>query len=227
MFNLEQAIAKWRQQMLSGGIDSPEVLNELESHLRDDVAHEVQTGVSLETAFITSADRIGPAPVLKNEFKKIGGLRSARMRAKGAFLVLAGIPGPYQSSIMNTSYPNLEPRWATYLKAVAFLLPAACIWLFSAVFLMPKLQQICYEAGASHFAFKEIVIFLMNHNFAIAAAIVGMLLFLEWRSDKWPRYRRAVVGVGVVALNAVVLIGITMMVITALVVMPALLNHAR
>ena len=38
MFNLEQAISDWRRQMVACGFDSVDVLQELESHLRDHIA---------------------------------------------------------------------------------------------------------------------------------------------------------------------------------------------
>jgi hypothetical protein len=37
MFNLEQAISEWRRQMIAVGIKTPVPLEELESHLREDV----------------------------------------------------------------------------------------------------------------------------------------------------------------------------------------------
>ena len=37
MFNLEQAIAEWRQQMLATGIQTPVPLEELEIHLREEI----------------------------------------------------------------------------------------------------------------------------------------------------------------------------------------------
>ena len=37
MFDLEQAIAEWRKQMLAAGIKAPVPLDELESHLREEV----------------------------------------------------------------------------------------------------------------------------------------------------------------------------------------------
>ena len=37
MFNLDQSITEWRRQMLAAGIKTPALLDELESHLRDDV----------------------------------------------------------------------------------------------------------------------------------------------------------------------------------------------
>jgi hypothetical protein len=37
MFNLDQAIEQWRRQLAVSGIRSLETLDELESHLREDV----------------------------------------------------------------------------------------------------------------------------------------------------------------------------------------------
>ncbi|MGA9452679.1 MAG: permease prefix domain 1-containing protein [Verrucomicrobiia bacterium] len=72
MFDLERSIAEWRRQMLAAGIKTPVPLEELESHLREDIAQQMQSGLSAQQAFDTAAKRIGHAPVLKREFKKIG-----------------------------------------------------------------------------------------------------------------------------------------------------------
>ena len=37
MFNLETAVAEWRQELLAAGIKAPEPLEELESHLREEI----------------------------------------------------------------------------------------------------------------------------------------------------------------------------------------------
>jgi len=70
MFNLEQALAAWRRQMAAGGITSAEVLDELESHLRDDVEEQVRAGADAQAAFVSAVLRIGPAAALKKEFTK-------------------------------------------------------------------------------------------------------------------------------------------------------------
>ena len=44
MFNLEQEITKWRQQLAAGGIKGREALDELESHLREDVEKQMDSG---------------------------------------------------------------------------------------------------------------------------------------------------------------------------------------
>ena len=48
MFDLEQSIAEWRQQMIAAGINSTEALDEMECHLREDVERQAQSGASEE-----------------------------------------------------------------------------------------------------------------------------------------------------------------------------------
>ena len=71
MFNLEKSIAEWRRQMIAGGIKSPHVLDELESHLREDVEQRVRSGVPAHRAFEEAVHQIGNADALKLEFAKV------------------------------------------------------------------------------------------------------------------------------------------------------------
>jgi hypothetical protein len=73
MFHLEQSIAAWRKQMLAAGIKSPVPLEELESHLRDEIEQQVKSGMNKQTAFDISVRQIGQPKVLKDEFKKSEG----------------------------------------------------------------------------------------------------------------------------------------------------------
>jgi hypothetical protein len=73
MFKLEQSIAEWRRHMRATGIQSPEPLEELESHLREEVRLQVQSGTTEQTAFETAVARVGAANVLKAEFTKAAG----------------------------------------------------------------------------------------------------------------------------------------------------------
>ncbi len=235
MFNLEQSIAEWRQQMLAAGIKTPVPLEELESHLRDDVEQQVRAGLSLQQAFETAIPRIGQAAVLEREFEKVGGLRSTRARAKQALFTLAGIPNHYLATPMNTSHTNLEPRWATYLKAATFLAPAVCIWTLAVVFVVPKLQQICVDAdlqadtavwNLTHSNITMMVLF-REHGVGIIGLTILALAVLEWRAQGWPRYRRAAVGIGIFLLNSVVLVSIFIMILTATIAAASVLHHTR
>lgn len=99
MFNLDQAIANWRRQMMAGGIKSTEVLDELESHLREDVEQRMRSGTLAERAFEEAVQKVGRADELKLEFGKIElprpavspKLISRGCAATGVFLVLTGM----------------------------------------------------------------------------------------------------------------------------------------
>jgi Sec-independent protein secretion pathway component TatC len=70
MFELEQAIAEWRRQMVASGVKTSELLNELEAHLRDDLEHGIGSGLSAELAFSAAVQRLGRAAALRGEFAK-------------------------------------------------------------------------------------------------------------------------------------------------------------
>src|SRR5215472_9639615 len=73
MFNLEQAIAAWRRQMIAAGIKTPVPLEELESHLREEIEQQIKLGMDEQTAFKRTASQIGQPKTLKKEFAKSGG----------------------------------------------------------------------------------------------------------------------------------------------------------
>jgi hypothetical protein len=73
MFNLEQAIANWRKQMLAAGIKTPEPLEELENHLREEIEWQMASGFTEAEAFKTAVQEIGQGGLLKAEFANAGG----------------------------------------------------------------------------------------------------------------------------------------------------------
>ena len=98
MPDLEERIAAWRQQMAASGIVSPQVLDELESHLRDDIERRLRSGTNPPAAFAEAVERIGHAAELKSEFGKINDTVETRRReylwkgsALGAGMFLAGV----------------------------------------------------------------------------------------------------------------------------------------
>jgi hypothetical protein len=197
----------------------------------------VCSGSSASQAFENAVQRIGRAAALECEFDKVGGVKTAQKRVKDAMLALAGIPNHYLTAPMNTSFSNIEPRWATYLRATAFLAPAVFLWALSAVFVVPKLQEICRDAGLpersaglfwnlTHTSIGT-ALFFREHGILIAGAMILMLVLLEWRARKWPRYRRAAVGVGTFIFISAVLSSFFMMFLAAIVAVPGLAHHAR
>jgi hypothetical protein len=70
MFNLESAITEWRRRMASAGVKSPALLDELESHLRDDIDQRRKNGLDLEQSFQAAVDDVGQPAFIQSEFKK-------------------------------------------------------------------------------------------------------------------------------------------------------------
>lgn len=225
-FQLDTAIRDWRRHMTEGGVHSTEVLEELECHLRDDIAAQVATGAGEQDAFATSVSHLGRPEMLKKEFDKVGG--TARRRIKAALFTLAGIPQSHPINAMNmmNSPSHLEPRWATYTKAAVFLSPALVLWTFAALFLMPKLQKICHEAGVALPWVYHATNFISHNVLLVTMAAILPFVLLEWRWNRWPQFRRISLGSAVFILNAAVLSLLTLMVIFALVAAPNLAAHA-
>jgi len=73
MFNLEQAITDWRQRMRAAGIQAPQTLAELESHLRDAIEEQLESGLDEPAAFDAAAGGLGNGRLLKREFAWAGG----------------------------------------------------------------------------------------------------------------------------------------------------------
>jgi hypothetical protein len=70
MFDLEIGIAQWRQRLQRAGIRSLATLDELESHLRDDLEAQIRSGTGAEEALELAAWRLGPAQDLRLQFQE-------------------------------------------------------------------------------------------------------------------------------------------------------------
>ncbi len=92
MFDLEQAISVWRRQLAAGGIKSPAVLDELESHLREDMDRQSRAGFSEQNTFAAAVRRIGRARVLRDEFARAG-VTTERRIMKRIIMIVAGVVG--------------------------------------------------------------------------------------------------------------------------------------
>jgi hypothetical protein len=80
MFNLDQEITKWRQKLVAGGITAHEDLDELESHLREDVEEQTRSGADAESAFKHAVQRMGAAGRLQEEFRKFETKRARKLK---------------------------------------------------------------------------------------------------------------------------------------------------
>lgn len=96
MFDLEKAITDWRRQMIAVGLKKVEALDELESHLRDEMERQMQAGLTTRQAFENGIESIGSGHALKNEFGKVSGPSSKFLQAVKSF-ILGRRPAPLLS----------------------------------------------------------------------------------------------------------------------------------
>lgn len=109
MFDLEQAITEWRRQMLAVGVKTPALLDELESHLRDDVEQQMRLGANAQEAFEIAVRQIGQPDALRNEFTKIGPTKRTRLqRLKSALLKFFGASPPLANAYTADAREILE-----------------------------------------------------------------------------------------------------------------------
>jgi hypothetical protein len=85
MFDVKQSIAEWRRRMLAAGIKAPVPLEELESHLRDEIERRTKSGQGEEEAFNSAVQEIGPASMVQTEFEKVELIEEDRKLKEGQF----------------------------------------------------------------------------------------------------------------------------------------------
>ena len=96
MRDLNAQVAEWRSRMAAGGIKSPAVLDELESHLREEVEGLARSGVEEPRAFAIAAQKIGDSDLLQAEFAKVAGGKAARLgKVLGITCCLVALPLPF------------------------------------------------------------------------------------------------------------------------------------
>jgi hypothetical protein len=125
MFNLEKSISAWRSQMLAAGIRSPVPLDELESHLRDEIVTLVNSGVPEEKAFQVATVAVGEGKALRVEFARARRFRfrdnPPALNFLGWFFILLGI-GAILSFARTLTLDWLVPwRYNLYLAAGSYL----------------------------------------------------------------------------------------------------------
>ena len=147
MFNLEQSIAAWRKQMLAAGIKTPVPLEELEIHLREEIAERKKSGMSEPKAFESAVQRIGRADEIQAEFQKTEvEARHKRLMGRIALAYWLMFYGSIQLMGILTflkSEMSIAWRLAGWIDIVLFVVVIASIpsWRWS----QGILQQIPYK----------------------------------------------------------------------------------
>src|SRR4051794_9324229 len=91
MNNFDREIAAWRGQIIAAGIKSAEVLDELESHLREDIERQARSGAETPQLFQRAVAQFGRPQSLKAEFDRVE--KRERKYMKRGLMIGAGIVG--------------------------------------------------------------------------------------------------------------------------------------
>ena len=125
MFDLEQAIADWRRQMLAAGIKTPVPLEELENHLREDIDRQMQSGMSAEPSFgVAVKNRPGSRAqkgIQKNKRPdgNTGGHKTGRSHFCCRRIILSAVHVPSLSSSQRIEFDGENARIGRYAITVA------------------------------------------------------------------------------------------------------------
>lgn len=186
MFNLEQSIAKWRQQMLGAGIRTPKPLNELEGHLREDIRVLVSAGEPEARAFELAVSRLGSPGSVQTEFDKI---RSASIRpVKIASVLWLGVVIVLAALLSRGLFTR---RWDFLLYVHVLSVTAG----YSTAFLVGGLgvSYVCWRRfhKLSPIRQQSLVhaVYLFSH-LALGSVIVGMVFALPVSKQLFGAYWR-------------------------------------
>ena len=138
MFDLEKAIAEWRREMLATGIKTPAPLEELESHLREEIERQVKSGLDELSAFHLAVQKIGAPSSLQTEFKKVGGSFGAILGANKTVRINRMLGLLWLIYCVGSFYKVTSSMWS------AFHLPD---FQFTPLFWLAVLMDLIYFRG--------------------------------------------------------------------------------
>jgi len=121
---------------------------------------------------------------------------------------------------------SVQKVWPTYLKAFSFLLPPFVVFSVAAIFVIPKIKQMCADVGYDPRAVFGPMDFVIDQRWLFLGAIVALLFVLEKCVPFWRRHRSVFIALLVFFLNSAVLVELVCALIVAAVVGPAM-NRVR
>ena len=117
MFDLDKAVAAWRNNLRAAGMKNRTLLNELESHLRDEVERQLKSGSDVRGAFESAVRQLGQPAELKSEFNKLG---EARIVWLHKFMRVCSLCCAFVYSALGTNWLQ-RTEMTSGLRALGFL----------------------------------------------------------------------------------------------------------
>ncbi len=181
----EELIAQWRRNLAETTGCTKDVLDELESHLRDELQQLIQSGQSEEQAFALAVSRLGPPGTLATEFAKVAEPASwlpIRLGMFGVTILTTLLVG---FLLLRWQEGRLELLLATHVGAVT---------LGYTLSLLAGTLVICYVAvrpfhdlTAGQIRGLERAVFMLTAAAAVLT-LMGILLGCVWAEEHLGRF---------------------------------------
>ncbi len=186
MFDLETAVAQWRQDLARQSGLTAEVLDELEAHLRDDVTRQVAGGRPAEEAFREAAARLGEPRALVAEFAKVNAARPTSWLPAWVVLALAGLAAVAVLLMVGARLrPGEQPLLAFHVAAVTLGYGATlCVGLLAACYVAARPFG-DLAAGQKRFVYR--VTFGLTAGAAVLT-LLGVGLGGVWANENLGRF---------------------------------------
>jgi hypothetical protein len=181
MPSLEQLIANWRTAMRKN-LDA-ESVEELEQHLRDAMADQIQAGQSSEEAFQNAAKQLGSGEAIRTEFNKVQIADWWAMKASFVFTIL--IVSLATILMVRVSGRQYGGWLGTHVAAVII---GFCATYIAGGLGIAFVGERCFSgfaAGRGQAAARAATIY---SGVAAVFTGVGIILAMIWAKQAWGRY---------------------------------------
>lgn len=175
MFDLNQAITQWQSKLISAGTVSKDMIDELSSHLNEQVQRLVEIGLSEEEAFMVADHRMGDLRQLSHQLALA---RPARAWAERALLALVGMMGVVGVTLLFSGFlvffdPNASrpiDMITMFLQGVVrwpnpMMIAIGCAWLTSCYWLLARVFTLSRRFVA--LMLGTVVVSLLGYHFAM------------------------------------------------------------
>jgi hypothetical protein len=181
MPDLENLITEWRKSLLADRKVSPETVDELEDHLRENMNQFLRSGMTKVDAFKRAVEELGAASI-SAEFQKLERVTWLPMKLVTAIAITAAL------AITTLVIARFDPGRSGLLLASHVLL---VMFGYTATFLVGALG-ICFVAQRSFAEFRlprslPRVTFIFG-CVALASTAAGAALGMVWAKAEWGRY---------------------------------------
>ena len=192
MHDMEQSIAEWRKTIVAEHKVGRETIDELETHLRENVEQFVRLGMTEREAFQRAVAQLGGARMIASEFQKLDQGTWLPVKLVTGFGVVAALG----FAILLIVRFDTGRLWAESTYPLSFLLASHVFTVtlgYTTTFLVGALG-ICFVGQRCFSDFSPLrmrsltrVSFLLG---CIAAGLttVGVILAMVWAKAEWGRY---------------------------------------